>query len=365
MTDTTSNAAATAAFEHFIKFRMQYSSLAVLYYDYVLTFSDEIRYIWRLRSLTQISTLLYICCRYALPGNLLYLLANTGTLGGIDRCDTWYRIIAALSVMGRASIIIVLGMRTYAMCAQNKFVLAVLLPLGLLIPTLDIIQNLNLSCSDGEAHDEDSQKYELAHTEGNLLSIMIPVYDFIAATITIARGIQAIRKMPRTAKLQDSLYYLMVEQEKIEQVYDHLRAISAITITQSVISFRPVNPSGAAAFIGQINAFSVPVSGLLIARFLLRLRAAQEGFNGSGEDLHRGNIDMASTVRFADRDEFSSTPTTGTDIFASPVGESGHGTTSVSTLRQVINSVMNEFGDDPVERTKDMLERTESRRVLE
>ncbi|KAJ3748030.1 hypothetical protein DFH05DRAFT_1534031 [Lentinula detonsa] len=286
---------------------MQYSSLAVLYYDYVLTFADEIRYIWRLRSLTQISTLLYICCRYALPGNLLYLLANTGTLGGIDRCDTWYRIIAALSVMGRASII-----------------------------------------------------------KGNLLSIMIPVYDFIAATITIARGIQAIRKMPRTAKLQDSLYYLMVEQEKIEQVYDHLRAISAITITQSVISFYSnMAKTAMQAFIGQINAFSVPVSGLLIARFLLRLRAAQEGFNGSGEDLHRENIDMASTVRFADRDAFLSTSTTGTDIFASPVGESGHGTTSVSTLRQVINSVMNEFGDDPVERTKDMLERTESRRVLE
>ncbi|KAJ3796538.1 hypothetical protein GGU11DRAFT_830742, partial [Lentinula aff. detonsa] len=278
---------------------MQYSSLAVLYYDYVLTFADEIRYIWRLRSLTQISTLLYICCRYALPGNLLYLLANTGTLGGIDRCDTWYRIIAALSVMGRASII-----------------------------------------------------------KGNLLSIMIPVYDFIAATITIARGIQAIRKMPRTAKLQDSLYYLMVEQGVI-----YFLAISAITITQSVISFYSnITKTAMQAFIGQINAFSVPVSGLLIARFLLRLRAAQEGFNTNSEDLHRENIDIASTVRFADRDAFLSTSTTGTDIFASPVGESGHGTTSVSTLRQVIDSVMNEFGDDPVERTKDMLERTESRR---
>ncbi|KAJ3996136.1 hypothetical protein F5050DRAFT_1572143, partial [Lentinula boryana] len=286
----------------FIKFRMQYSSLAVLYYDYVLTFADEIRYIWRLRSLTQISTLLYICCRYALPGNLLYLLANTGTLGGIDRCNTWYRIIAALSVMGRASII-----------------------------------------------------------KGNLLSIMIPVYDFIAATITIARGIQAIRKMPPTAKLQDSLYYLMVEQGVI-----YFLAISAITITQSVISFYSnIAKTAMQAFIGQINAFSVPVSGLLIARFLLRLRAAQEGFNTNSEDLHRENIDIPSTFIFADRDAFLSTSTTGTDIFASPVGESGHGTTSVSTLRQVIDSVMNEFGDDPVERTKDMLETTESRRVSE
>ncbi|KAJ3899738.1 hypothetical protein F5879DRAFT_1012212 [Lentinula edodes] len=285
MSITSNAAAATAAYEHFIKFRMQYSSLAILYYDYVLTFADEIHYMWRLRSLTQISTLLYICCRYAIPGNLMYLLANAGVLGGIDRCNTWYRIIAALSVMGRASVI-----------------------------------------------------------KGNLLSIMIPIYDFIAATFTITRGIQALKKMPRTATLQDSVYYLLVEQ-----------AISAITITQSISSFHPVNPAGGAAFIGQINAFSVPVSGLLIARFLLRLRAAQENLNPSSGTLRTAGI--CSTVQFADRDALSSS-TTGTSTFRAVAGENGEGMPTESTFRRVIDSVMNEFGDDPVARTKDMLDIT-------
>ncbi|KAJ4465648.1 hypothetical protein C8J55DRAFT_566122 [Lentinula edodes] len=345
---TTSNAAATtAAYE-----QMQYSSLAILYYDYVLTFADEIHYMWRLRSLTQISTLLYICCRYAIPGNLMYLLANAGVLGGIDRCNTWYRIIAALSVMGRASVI---SMRAYAMCAQNKFVLLVLLPLGLLIPILDIIQNLNLSCSDGQAHDLDSQKYQLydVYIEGNLLSIMIPIYDFIAATFTITRGIQALKKMPRTATLQDSVYYLLVEQGII-----YFLAISAITITQSISSFHPVNPAGGAAFIGQINAFSVPVSGLLIARFLLRLRAAQENLNSSSGPLHTAGI--CSTVQFADRDALATSATrTDASTFRAVFGENGEGTTTESTFRRVIDSVMNEFGDDPVARTNDMLDTTE------
>ncbi|KAJ3921304.1 hypothetical protein F5877DRAFT_88921 [Lentinula edodes] len=285
MSITSNAAAATAAYEHFIKFRMQYSSLAILYYDYVLTFADEIHYMWRLRSLTQISTLLYICCRYAIPGNLMYLLANAGVLGGIDRCNTWYRIIAALSVMGRASVI-----------------------------------------------------------KGNLLSIMIPIYDFIAATFTITRGIQALKKMPRTATLQDSVYYLLVEQ-----------AISAITITQSISSFHPVNPAGGVAFIGQINAFSVPVSGLLIARFLLRLRAAQENLNPSSGTLRTAGI--CSTVQFADRDALSSS-TTGTSTFRAVAGENGEGMPTESTFRRVIDSVMNEFGDDPVARTKDMLDIT-------
>lgn len=76
---------------------------AMLYYDYMLTFPDELRYVWRLDSLKRVSTLLYVCCRYAIPGNLLYLLAVAGTLGG--ECNTWYRFVAALSVIGRAAII--------------------------------------------------------------------------------------------------------------------------------------------------------------------------------------------------------------------------------------------------------------------
>ncbi|KAJ3855388.1 hypothetical protein EV368DRAFT_62461 [Lentinula lateritia] len=344
---TTSNAAAaTAAYEHFIKFRMQYSSLGEVLpilrlitprlikktqlYCIMTTSSPlqmnrvQIHYMWRLRSLTQISTLLYICCRYAIPGNLMYLLANAGVLGGIDRCNTWYRIIAALSVMGRASVI---SMRAYAMCAQNKFVLLVLLPLGLLIPILDIIQNLNLSCSDGQAHDLDSQKYQLGSEEN-------------ASNRHIA-----------------GLGLLLVGRTG---------AISAITITQSISSFyvspnenqfkHPVNPAGGAAFIGQINAFSVPVSGLLIARFLLRLRAAQENLNPSSGTLRTAGI--CSTVQFAGHDALASS-TTGISTFGAVSGENGEGMTTESTFRRVIDSVMNEFGDDPVARTKDMLDITE------
>ncbi|KAJ3858941.1 hypothetical protein EV359DRAFT_68588 [Lentinula novae-zelandiae] len=266
---TTSNAAAaTAAYEHFIKFRMQYSSLAILYYDYVLTFADEIHYMWRLRSLTQISTLLYICCRYAIPGNLMYLLANAGVLGGIDRCNTWYRIIAALSVMGRASVIMMVK------------------------PMIWILKNINCSEENASNH----------HIAG--LGLLL---------------------VGRTG------------------------AISAITITQSISSFNqfkhPVNPAGGAAFIGQINAFSVPVSGLLIARFLLRLRAAQENLNPSSGTLCTAGI--CSTVQFADRDALASS-TTGISTFGAVAGENQEGMTTESTFRRVIDSVMNEFGDDPV-----------------
>ncbi|KAH7928119.1 hypothetical protein BV22DRAFT_231290 [Leucogyrophana mollusca] len=52
---------------------MQYSSIALLYYDYTLTFPSEVKYMWRTKF--RISTFLYVCCRYALLANVLYLLA--------------------------------------------------------------------------------------------------------------------------------------------------------------------------------------------------------------------------------------------------------------------------------------------------
>ncbi|KAF9263836.1 hypothetical protein L218DRAFT_987445 [Marasmius fiardii PR-910] len=69
------------ASDHYFQFAIQWSSLALLYYDYALTFPMEVRYMWR--SNFRLSTVLYIFCR----------------------CDTWYKIVGALSVLGRAAVI--------------------------------------------------------------------------------------------------------------------------------------------------------------------------------------------------------------------------------------------------------------------
>ena len=46
--------------------------LALLFYVYALTFPAEVKYIWRHKY--QHSVILYICARYALVANVLYLL---------------------------------------------------------------------------------------------------------------------------------------------------------------------------------------------------------------------------------------------------------------------------------------------------
>ncbi|TFK35294.1 hypothetical protein BDQ12DRAFT_655661 [Crucibulum laeve] len=57
----------------FIKLSIQFSSLALIYYDYILTFDDEVRYMWQKKF--RRTTLAYIFCRFAMIGNIIYMLA--------------------------------------------------------------------------------------------------------------------------------------------------------------------------------------------------------------------------------------------------------------------------------------------------
>ena len=52
----------------------------LIFYDYMLTFPMEVHYVWRGDKL-KVSTGLYILYRYALPANVLYLLAVAKKLG--------------------------------------------------------------------------------------------------------------------------------------------------------------------------------------------------------------------------------------------------------------------------------------------
>lgn len=76
---------------------------ALVYWDYVLTLRNEIQYMWTKQSVHRLSTLLYICCRYALLANILYLLAISNKLG--SSCNTWYKFIGGISVVGRAAVL--------------------------------------------------------------------------------------------------------------------------------------------------------------------------------------------------------------------------------------------------------------------
>ncbi|KAF8993819.1 hypothetical protein BDQ17DRAFT_1252395 [Cyathus striatus] len=113
----------------FVQFCVEYSAIALLYYDYALTFPMEVKYIWGRKF--RLSTFLYIFARYALVANIIYLL----TL-----CNTGYMISAVLGILGRISVLVVWGMRTFAVYNRNPFVMILLGSIGLACVILNIVR---------------------------------------------------------------------------------------------------------------------------------------------------------------------------------------------------------------------------------
>ncbi|EIW79486.1 hypothetical protein CONPUDRAFT_58549, partial [Coniophora puteana RWD-64-598 SS2] len=118
----------------FVQYCIQWSSIALVYYDYALTFPLEVKHIWQSRF--RFSTILYICCRYALIANVIYLLAIAGL---IDGCNVWYKVVGFLSVAGRASVLTIFTARTWAVWARSKPILVSLGSIALACVAMDLV----------------------------------------------------------------------------------------------------------------------------------------------------------------------------------------------------------------------------------
>ncbi|KZV72535.1 hypothetical protein PENSPDRAFT_628571 [Peniophora sp. CONT] len=290
-----SAAAVAAAETHFLQYAVQWASIALLYYDYALTFREEVKFIWR-GNKRSLLVVLYVCTRYALLANVLFLLAISGKFGGGGACDAAYKVIGVVSVLGRAAVIFTFLARVYVICARNKLILGCLGAIAVTVVVLDAIHVPGLRCHG-------SSSIQIANT---LLSILVCAFEALAALFTLFRSIQALRfgGSPISTK-RHTFSYLVAEQGIL-----YFSLISAFTIGATVLNFR----AAGGFFQRLLNAFTLPLSGLITARFILRLRA----YHGRG------------------------TP-----------DDSAHATSSVSAF-EVANqdnsrTVLDEFGVDPVQ----------------
>ncbi|KAJ3827257.1 hypothetical protein F5880DRAFT_1504018 [Lentinula raphanica] len=247
---------ASKAATHYLQFDIQWASIgkasllfealnyqALIWYDYALTFPMEVQYFWT--SKVRLSTFLYILCRYALLANVLYLLDIAGKL--TDNCNTWYQFIGALSVLGRAAIIdlvsivteklftalpkVVFTGRTWAVWGRNRFILAYMSFLGVICVALDI----------------------------------------------------AFRAHGKSMKEQkEGFQYLLFEQGIF-----YFSIVSLFTTAAVILNFQA--PSG--FFQRLLNALTLPLSGLLTARFLLHIRQWEYTHSPAAASVHDRNPD--------------------------------------------------------------------------
>ncbi|KAJ3929387.1 MAG: hypothetical protein NXY57DRAFT_1016850 [Lentinula lateritia] len=226
---------ASKAVTHYLQFDIQWASI-----DYALTFPMEIQYLWT--SKFRFSTFLYILCRYALLANVLYLLDIAGKL--TENCNTWYQFIGALSVLGRAAVIVVFAGRTWAVWGQNRIVLVYMSILGAACVALDITHVPGLRCTGGSTSD--------------LLSILMVVFEYSSAILNSIRCIQAFRAHGKSFEEQKAGFQFLL----FEQGNDSI--VSLFTTAAVILNF-----SG--FFQRLLNALTLPLSGLLTARFLLHM----------------------------------------------------------------------------------------------
>ncbi|EIW79483.1 hypothetical protein CONPUDRAFT_90886 [Coniophora puteana RWD-64-598 SS2] len=238
---------------HFVRFAIQWASLALLYYDYILTFPLELKHIWHSRF--RFSTILYICCRYALLANVLYLLAIASI---INNCDGWYKVIGFLSVAGRASVLTIFVGRTWAVWGRNNIIGASLSLIGLACVVLDLWHASSEQCAGAPSKTD--------QIVGDLLSVFVVVFECLATALTAWRCIKALRMHPHSERrLKGNIMFFMFREGMI-----YFGLVFGFTFTAVILNF----PND---FFGRLlNALTLPVSGLISARLLLDLRERTE-----------------------------------------------------------------------------------------
>ncbi|EDR01318.1 uncharacterized protein LACBIDRAFT_295613 [Laccaria bicolor S238N-H82] len=193
--------------------------VVVLYYDYILTFQEEVTYIWCQRF--RISTILYIMCRYALIANIVYLFALADKLS--------VRVVQAATMA--------------MLYSRNQTV-------GLVLGVMAIAT----LCADIA---------KLIYQPRGVLAIFMCIFEVTSAILTIVRIVQAMKAVGPWRLQKASLNYLLFEQGL-------LYIISVTTLSVAALTLNYQREIG---FIQRLlNGLKLPISGLMTARFLLHLR---------------------------------------------------------------------------------------------
>ncbi|KIK60479.1 hypothetical protein GYMLUDRAFT_73924 [Collybiopsis luxurians FD-317 M1] len=234
---------------NYLQFEIQYASIVLIWYDWILMLPMEVKYIWGAK--IRISTIIYILSHYALLANVLYLLAISKVLkqrvSVNPTCDVWYKIIGCSSVLGRAAIIFSFVARAYAVWGRRRVVFLYLASIGIICVGLDIAHLPGLKCVG-------SSTIPIAN---DLLSILMVIFEFSSAILVSVRCIQAFRERNRSQSddSRTSFWDLTFQQGALECFAGFYQRL--------------------------LNALTLPVSGLLTSRFILHLRKCEYELSAS------------------------------------------------------------------------------------
>ncbi|KAF9457145.1 hypothetical protein BDZ94DRAFT_1241003 [Collybia nuda] len=192
---------------NFTQLNIQYASIvnpraftlvvALIYYDYALTFGWEVQYIWggKFRP----STLFYVCARYSLFVNVLFLVSiiDKNSPQPYNTAVMWGTRSVVPSAYWAAP---VWTARTYVVYDSNKLILAYFSTLGLACIALDIVDVPSASCKD------------TSNMASTLVAGLMCLFELSTALCTGVRTFQSLMVDDPTLAPRKGLLRLLLEQ---------------------------------------------------------------------------------------------------------------------------------------------------------
>ncbi|KAH7878920.1 uncharacterized protein C8R40DRAFT_1037324, partial [Lentinula edodes] len=120
-------------------------------------------------------------------------------------CDNWMKFVAALSVFGRAAIIVTLISRTYVVCSQNRWIAIYLIALGLVCVVADAFHVPAEKCVD-------SADPPMLCIASALRSFFMIAFETSVVLFTTIRTFQALRAGGPWRRQRHHLTFLIFEE---------------------------------------------------------------------------------------------------------------------------------------------------------
>ncbi|KAF6754472.1 hypothetical protein DFP72DRAFT_1125150 [Ephemerocybe angulata] len=284
----------------FVQFCVQYASVALIYYDFTLTFDRELRYIWK-RPLS-ISMLLVAFCRYSLIANVVFALGLVNKLNGLrsmgeaersppNSCDNAYIVAASLSLLGRIGILSILGARTCAIFHYNRIMVAFFSILGLAVMVLAVLHVPYVSCNGKKLNKENRNVAGWINAlliksfqAVDALSVLIVVYELLSTALLAYGCFRSLRIAGNFKWDKKGLFFLILQEGLLYTGF-----VTVFTTATMVLTYAA--PLGSFAS-RSLNALTLPISGMMMARFLIHVREWKRPDGFTATHLHVAPSEM-------------------------------------------------------------------------
>ncbi|KII90418.1 hypothetical protein PLICRDRAFT_38955 [Plicaturopsis crispa FD-325 SS-3] len=277
-------------------FAWQIIGITILWFDIAITFSDEVRLIWRRPK--SISTVLFFANRYLVAlTNFALLPGLLITWNSVSGCQTFQWFRHAILCVSHVTVMIILILRTYAIYGCNRKILAVLsgfaLGIGVFLVYFLSVNGKTLArllnSEDWQlppSLDDQRTNGFVCIAEGAItpvsIAAMLFVFDLLVLVLTVyktygtAKEVRSLSgRLPLvTLILRDgSLYFLLMA---LAYLVNMTPFDSVLLMHDNISDLRRASPvSRSEGYLsGSFSVFANCLSVTLVSRFMLNLHEA-------------------------------------------------------------------------------------------